>query len=161
MEVKSLANEGGLSYFVNIENIDSTMAFLRKSDKKMYKALRKGLRKSAQPLLQSARANATAIMDDGTMRDSLRISIRANGTVLLRSTDEAAKVKEFANRGARYTPKKTDKRRNARTMNSFPVGVPRGNPPRVMIKAINDNQEQFISSIQQTLEDTLKEVEHG
>ena len=111
-------------------------------------------------MLTRARANAQRIADDGTYANSLSIRSRSNGNVVLRSNDEAAGVKEFAHRGATYKPKSTDKRRNARKMRSFPVGVPkRANQPRVMVPAVNDSIDEVKTRIDAQLEMVLRRAD--
>lgn len=151
---------GNFNYSVSIDGLDTLMRFLKDSDPKMRKALQKGLKEAAQPVLQKARANAQKIADDGTYAGSLSIRSGVNGNVWLRSNDEAAGVKEFAHRGATYKPKSTDKRRNARKMRSFPVGVPhRANQPRVMVPAVNDSIEEVKTRIDAKLEEVLRRAD--
>lgn len=151
---------GNFNYSVSIEGLDSLMRFLKDADPELRKALQQGLKEAAQPVLTRARANAQRIADDGTYANSLSIRARANGNVVLRSNDVAAGVKEFARLGATYKPKPTDKRRNARKMASFPVGVPRrANPPRVMVPAVNDSVEEVKSRIDAKLEQVLRRAD--
>ena len=122
-----------LGMSVRVSGLDDLLHWMRNSDHDMNTAMRAGLRRAAKPVLEQARANASAIADDGTMRGSLSISSRRSGAEqVLKSTDEAAPVKEFAHEGARYRPKPGNRLKNARKMGSFPVGVPhRANAPRV------------------------------
>ena len=156
-EIVALRPSGGnFNYVIRIEGLDTLMRFLKESDPKLRKALQQGLKDAAQPVLTRARANAQRIADDGTFKESLSIRAYANGSLRLRSNDEAAGVKEFAHQGARYKPKPTDKRRNARKMRSFPVGVPhRANQPRVMVPAVNDSIEEVKSRIELRLDEVL------
>ena len=147
---------GNFNYSVSIEGLNSLMRFLANSDPQLRKALQQGLKEAANPVLTRARANARKIADDGTYAGSLSIRSRANGNIVLRSNDQAAGVKEFAHRGATYKPKSTDKRRNARRMASFPVGVPRrANQPRVMVPAVNDSVDEVKRRIDAKLEEVL------
>lgn len=148
------------NYSVSIDGLDALMRFLKDADPQLRKALQQGLKEAANPVLARARANARRIADDGTYAGSLSIRSRANGNVVLRSNDEAAGVKEFARRGATYRPKPTDKRRNARKMRSFPVGVPkRANQPRVMVPAVNDSTEEVKTRIDAKLEEVLRRAD--
>lgn len=156
-EVLVTRSGGNYSYTVSVDGLDTLMRFLKESDPKMRKALQQGLKEAAQPVLVKARANARKIADDGTYEQSLSIRSGSSGNIWLRSGDVAAGVKEFAKRGATYAPKSTDKRRNARKMRSFPVGVPkRANPPRVMVPAVNDSAEEVKSRIDAKLEEVLR-----
>ena len=155
-DVIVLRSGGNFTFRVSMDGLDALMRFLKDSDPHMRKALQDGLKDAAQPVLARARANAQRIADDGTYAGSLSIRAYANATVVLRSGDVAAGVKEFAHEGARYRPKPTDRRRNARRMRSFPVGVPhRANPPRVMVPAVNDSVEEVKSRIDAKLEEVL------
>lgn len=157
-ELIVLKSGGNWNYFVQVQGLDTLMRFLKDSDPKMRKALQDGLKDAAQPVLTRARANARAIADDGTYANSLslRSGTGTKRAVLLRSSDVAAPVKEFAHPGATYVPKPTDKRHNARKMKSFPVGVPhRANAPRVMVPAVNDSVGEVRSRIEAKLEEVL------
>ena len=157
MEIFALRPSGGnFNYVISIDGLDTLMRFLKDSDPQMRKAIQQGLKEAAQPVLSKARANAQKIADDGTFAGSLSIRAYANGSIRLRSNDEAAGVKEFAHQGARYKPKATDRRRNARKMRSFPVGVPhRANQPRVMVPAVNDSVDEVKNRIDAKLEQVL------
>lgn len=153
---------GGGYLRVNVEGLPSLLRFLEGSDPELRKAMQDGLADAAQPVLAKARANASRIADDGTYASSMSIAARRNGRVVLRSTDPAAGVKEFARPGAVYAPRRTDKRRNARAMRSFPVGVPkRANAPRALIPAVDDSAELVASRIAERIEQVLKEAENG
>lgn len=156
-EIFALKPSGAnFNYVVSVEGLDTLMRFLKDADPQLRKALQQGLKEAAQPVLSKARANAQKIADDGTFAGSLSIRAYANGSIRLRSNDEAAGVKEFARRGATYAPKPADRRRNARKMRSFPVGVPRrGNPPRAMVPAVNDSVDEVKDRIDAKLEEVL------
>lgn len=157
MSTEIIANisSGNIGYSVKVDGLKELMNHLKKVDPALKNIVQNRLKEAAQPALNRARANARAIADDGTYEASLSLKARSNGNVVLASNDIAAGVKEFARRGARYKPKSNDKRRNARKMYSFPVGVPlRANPPRVMVRAVNDS----VYEIQERLETMLGEV---
>ncbi len=148
---------------VEVKGLDVLMSSLKNANSDLYKAMRKGLREVAKdPVLSDAKSNASRIADDGTYESSLSVSSRANGSKwLLKSTDEAAPVKEYAHTGARtsyfYSRNgKTYYRKNVR------VGVPkRANAPRVMVPAVNDNVDEIKSKIDLLLEAELEEVANG
>lgn len=154
---------GGSNQYVHIEGLESLMRFLRNADPKLKKAMQKGLKEAVSPVLERARSKAWSIADDGTYASSLSIASRKNGVeYVLKSTDVAAGVKEFARPGARYKPKSTDRRRNARNMSSFPVGVPhRANKPRAMVPAVEESQQEVIDRISVFLERALEEAHNG
>ena len=146
---------------IRVKGLDPLLRYLGQANPAIQKALKAELKLAAQPVLKRARANASVIQDDGTMRDSLSIAGRRSGAeVVLKSTDPAAGVKEFAHPGAVYVAKRTDPRANARKMPTFPVGVPhRANAPRVMVPAVNDSQGEVLERLERCLEGKLKEVE--
>ncbi len=161
-EIVALRPSGGhFNLVVHVDGLDKLMSFLKDADPRMREAVRQGLREAATPVLGRARANAYRIADDGTFAHSLSIRSYVSGRVVLRSSgDEAAGVKEFAHLGARYKPKPTDRRANARKMRSFPVGVPhRANHPRVMVPAVDDSVEDVKSRIDAKLEEVLRRAD--
>ena len=144
--------------FVYVDGLEELMTFLKSADPKLKRGVQKSLKEAMSPVLINGRANASAIADDGTFASSLRIASRMNGmTYSLKSTDPAAGVKEFAHLGATYRPKPIDKRRNARKMRSFPVGVPRrANAPRVMVRAVEDSTQEVLNRVDAALERVLE-----
>lgn len=151
-------------YTVRVEGLDSLMRWLKESDPKMNKALRKGLKEAANPVLEKARANARRIQDDGTYASSLSIASRANGAqYVLKSTDPNAGVKEFAHQGAVMVRSRTNTERSRRMVAAHArVGVPhRANQPRVMVPAVEDSAGEVRDRIDECLAAVLKEVEHG
>lgn len=149
---KSGAN---FNYAVHVEGLSDWMRYLKEVDPELRTIVQKNLKEAAQPVLTRARANARRIADDGTFANSMSIRSRASGTVVLASNDVAAGVKEFAHRGATYHPRANDKRPNARKMNSFPVGVPKGNPPRAMVPAVNDSIDEVRVRIERKIQEVL------
>ena len=149
---------------IEIAGIDDLMAFLKEANPDLQKAIRKGLKEASQPILSAAKSNAGAIADDGTFRDSLSISARANGAkYLLRSNDVAAGVKEFAKPGAMRLVGQSSRSstQRARLRAGLPlgpntravrVGVPhRGTPPRAMVPAVDDNQAEVLDLIDEQM----------
>lgn len=153
------------NYSVHVKGLKSILTWLKTADPKLEKAMKKALKESGTPVLQKARANASSIADDGTLQSSLALGTKSGkGTfqVVLKSSDPAAGVKEFAHLGARYTPKSSDKRQNARKMGSFPVGVPRrAYAPRVMVPAVNDSSNEVQALMEAAIDAVLKEAGRG
>lgn len=149
----------GAQSYIFIDGLEELITFLKSADPKLKRGVQKSLKEAMSPVLTKARANASAIADDGTYSSSLSVSSRKGGmSYVLKSTDPAAGVKEFARHGATYRPKSTDKRRNARKMRSFPVGVPRrANAPRVMVRAVEDSTDEILDRIDSALEQVLEE----
>lgn len=149
---------------VQVEGLDSLLRWMKESDPKMQKALRKGLKESMEPVLQKARANGRYIQDDGTYAESLSIASRAGGAqYVLKSTDPQAGVKELANPGAVMVTNRAKTERSTRMVaNHAKVGVPhRANKPRVMIPAVESSAKEVEDRIDKCLADVLKEVENG
>lgn len=157
VEIVGTTKGNGFHQTVHVDGLDSLMKWLKLSDREMRDALQKGLKESAQPVLTAARANARTIADDGTFEKSLSIRAYASGALKLASTDPAARVKEFANLGAKYRSAQTPLARE-RLQRGAGVGVPlRGNPPRVMYRALDAE----IGAVAQRIEEKLAEVLEG
>lgn len=161
-------------YTVEVKNLDSTMRWLAQADPKLKKALQRGLKEAVSPVLQKARANGRAIQDDGTYAESLSIASRSGGSqYVLKSTDVAAGVKEFAKPGATRLVGKSARSSTQRArkyagqslgpgLKAVRVGVPhRANPPRVMVKAVKDSEYTTKARIEARLADVLNEVGNG
>lgn len=145
---------------VGVDGLDTLLRFLKDSDPKMRAAIQQGLKAAAEPVLTAARANARRIEDDGTLERSLSIRQTGRGVVKLVSTDPAAPVKEFANKGAVTRSSKGTKLAEARLRKKSGVGVPlRSNPPRAMVRALNDNVEQVKNRIDEHLEEVLRRAD--
>lgn len=129
------------NFVVQMEGLDVLMRALAQSDKAAQQGIKSGLERAGRPVLSQARANARRIADDGTFAARMSVRFRANASrMVLCNSDPAAGVKEYARPGATYRPRSDDKRRNARKMRTFPVGVPRrADAPRAMIPAVNSN----------------------
>lgn len=141
---------------INIEGLDDLLKWFAKVNPELEKAVKDGLKEAAQPILTAARANASAIRDDGTFAASMRLTATKRGQVRLRSSDEAAGVKEFAKRGAVTLTSKGTPLASARLAKKSGVGVPSGQPPRAMYKAINANIETVEERMAETLDRILR-----
>lgn len=161
-------------YTVKVEGLDSLLKWMKESDPKMQRALKKGLKESMDPVLQKARANGRYIQDDGTYAESLSIASRSGGAqYILKSTDVAAGVKEFAKPGATRLVGKGSRSSTQRArkyagqglgpgLRAVRVGVPhRANKPRVMIPAVEDSAKEVEDRVDKCLAEVLKEVENG
>lgn len=151
------------NFAVQVDGLSGLQAWFKEADPKMKRALTRTLKDVSQPVLRRARANAEKIADDGTMKSSLSIATRKSGAeIVLKSTDPAAGVKEFAHLGARYSVSPSDKRANARKMGTFPVGVPRRTyAPRVMVPAVNDSTDEIESRVYDEIDRVLAEAANG
>ena len=161
-------------YEARIEGLDSLSRWLKESNPKLKKALVRGLKEAMSPVLQKARANGRFIQDDGTYAESLSVASRAAGAqYVLKSTDPAAGVKEFARpgatrlagKGAKSSTQRARKRAGeqlAPGLRAVRVGVPhRANPPRVMISAVEGSTQEVVDRIDKAMADVLREVENG
>ena len=156
-------SQGG-HYTVHVDGLSSLMRGLKIADPEIKKALQKALKNASAPVLGRARANARAIADDGTYEQSLSIASRKNGSMyVLKSTDGAAPVKEFASPGAVATRSYARSAKSlAMVKNRSRVGVPRrANAPRVMVPAVSDSAEEVKGRMEDEIEKALKAVAHG
>lgn len=169
-----MAKTAFTGYTVEVRNLESTMRWLAQADPKLKKALQRGLKEAMSPVLQKARANGHRIQDDGTYASSLSIASRAGGTqYVLKSTDVAAGVKEFAKPGATRLVGKSARSSTQRArkyagqplgpgLRAVRVGVPhRASPPRVMVQAVKDSEHETMARIEARLADVLNEVGNG
>lgn len=159
---------------VEIKGLDSLIKRFGAADPKLKRALIQSIKESAQPVLKRARSNAERIADDGTYMSSLSIASRKGGTeYVLKSTDVAAGVKEFAKPGATRMVGKSSKSSTQRarrragmavapTIRFVRVGVPRrANPPRVMVRAVVDSRGEIVENVTQAMAKALDEVANG
>lgn len=158
------SDSGGGHFKVQIDGLTELIRGLKRAEPEMNKALKKALKEASAPVLKRARANARAIADDGTLEGSLSIASRKGGAMyILKSTDEAAPIKEYAAPGAVAT---RSYKRTPRSLSMVEkrsrVGVPnRANAPRVMVPAVADSAEEVKSRIDEAMDDALKELANG
>ena len=134
-------------YTIEVQNLDETIEALNLVDKSMAKALKKRIKEVCQPTFQKAKGYASGLGSNptGSYAHSLSIRQRANG-VVFRSGDPGGGVIEFANIGALIL---TGERAGRR------AGVPHGSaPPRALLKAILEDEEHIIESVN----DEVKQV---
>lgn len=152
------------SYTVEVKGLDSLLNWLRHSNPKLEKAMRKGLKDAMSPVLDRARANAKHIQDDATYAESLSVATRKSGAqYVLKSTDPNAPVKEFARPGAVMVKSRTNTERSRKMVAAHArVGVPhRANAPRVMVPAVEDSADEVRERIEECMARVLKEAERG
>lgn len=127
-------------YTIEVQNLDETIEALNLVDKSMAKALKQRIVEITQPTLQKAKGYASGLGSNptGSYAASLSLKKRQNG-VVFRSGDPGGGVIEFANVGALIL---TGERAGRR------AGVPHGSrPPRALLKAILEDEEHIIESI--------------
>lgn len=142
--------------FIHVDGLDDLIKYFKETDPRIESAIMDGLLEASEPVLTAARANARAIADDGTYAGSMLLKANKRGRVSIRSTDPAAGVKEFAHQGAVTISSKGTPRANARKRLKSGVGVPAGNPPRAMYKAINENADEVARRIELRLDQILR-----
>ena len=169
--------------FIEIEGLDSLMNRLHVMNPKLEKALKKGLKEAAGPVLDSAKDKARHIAYRGrklkdkdkiSYMDSLSLAPRNSGLVyVLKSTDPAAGVKEYAHEGATRlvgpsSRSSTQKKRKRMGLPLGPglrevkVGVPhRANPPRVMIPAVEGSADEARERIEAHVAKIIEEAANG
>jgi len=157
--------------FGEVKGLDELVNWIRHVDPKLERAMKKGLKDATKPVLQKARANAHFIADDGTYANSLSLGTRKGGTeYVMKSTDVAAGVKEFAKPGALRLVGKSSRSSTQRARaraglalgpgtRAVRVGVPRrANPPRVMVPALDDSADEVKRRIDEQLAKVLDEA---
>lgn len=142
---------GGGQTFVQVDGLAALMEWTKQANPELNRAMKRALREEMQPVLTKARGYAGRIADDGTFQGSLSISSRANGAKwLLKSTDVAAGVKEFARPGARRAI------RTAEGVRSVRVGVPhRAVNPRVMVPAVEHSEAEIMAAIDERMAEVM------
>jgi len=161
-------------YTARVDGLDSLMKWAKEADTKLKKALQVGIKDAMTPVLEKARANARYIQDDGTYAESLSVASRKGGSqYVLKSTDVAAGVKEFAKPGAMRLVGKSSKSSTQRArfragmalapgIRAVKVGVPhRANPPRVMIPAVDGETFEVVDRVNKRIDEVLRGAENG
>lgn len=127
-------------YTIEIQNLDETIEALRTVDSSMADALKSRIIEVTRPTLQTAKGYAAGVGSNptGAFAGSLSLKKRANGVVFT-SSDPGGGVIEFANPGAVIL---TGKRAGRA------AGVPHtGDTPRALLKAILEDEESIIESV--------------
>ncbi len=127
-------------YTIEVQNLSETIDALNEVDKSMANALKQRIVEITRPTLNTAKGYAAGLgsYPTGAFAGSLSLSKRAHG-VVFRSGDPGGGVIEFANPGALIL---TGERAGRR------AGVPHtGDTPRALLKAILEDEEHIIESI--------------
>lgn len=140
-------------YGVRIEaqGLDETIKALREIDRTLPREFKRGLKEDAKPILDAARGYASGIARTGGYAGSFSMRSYANG-IYIASSDPGAGTIEFAHSGAVYL---SGKRRGLR------VGVPRGNPPRALVKASLENEDYVAERIESRIESVIERYLNG
>lgn len=127
-------------YTIEVQNLDETIEALNLVDKSMAKRLKQKIVEITRPTLARAKGYAAGLGSNptGSFASSLTLRQRANG-VVFRSGDPGGGVIEFANPGAVIL---TGPRAGRA------AGVPHtGDTPRALLKAILEDEEHIIESV--------------
>ncbi len=137
-------------YTIEVQNLDETVAALAELDAGLAKRLRSRIREVTKPTLAKARSYAhVGAFPTGKYASSLSLRSYATG-VKFTSSDEAGGVKEFAHQGAVILSGPHAGRR---------AGVPVGSePPRALLKAILEDEEGIVESVNQAVVDACDEL---
>lgn len=140
-------------FTIEVQNLDETVAVLTEFDRDLAKRLRSKIREVTKPTLAKARSYAhVGAYGTGHYASSLSLKTYATGVKFV-STDEAGGVKEFAHQGALILSGPRAGRR---------AGVPIGSePPRALLKAILEDEEHIIESVNQAVVDACGEIGYG
>lgn len=136
---------------IHIDGLADLLRYLQTGDAKNAAALKKAIRAAGAPVLASAKGRASRIAASSDFCGSLSIRKQAHGIALV-SNDAAAGVLEFARTGAKTRTAKGTSLAQARLRLHSGVGVPRGQNPRAMVPAVNDNIDRVLVSIKDALE---------
>lgn len=154
-DTRVFANDSSYA-FIHVEGLDELIEWFGETNADIETEILDGMLEAAQPILTAARANARAIADDGTFAGSLFLKANKRGKVSLRSSDVAAGVKEFAKHGAVTRSSKGTPLANKRKLLRSGIGVPAGEPPRAMYKAINEKANEVANNIDAKLDEILR-----
>lgn len=137
-------------FTIEVQNLDETVAALAGLDKDLARRLRSKIREVTKPTLTKARSYAhVGAFPTGKYASSLALRSYAAGVKFV-STDEAGGVKEFAHQGALILSGERAGRR---------VGAPIGSePPRALLKAILEDEESIVESVNQAVVDACDEI---
>lgn len=141
---------GGL-LSIEAKGLTETIKALRAINRELPRELKRGLKEDAKPILADARSNAQSIAYSGAYASSMAMRAMSNGVRIV-SDDPGAGTIEFAHRGAFYL---SGRRRG------LPVGVPSGSPPRALVRAVLDNEEDVRGAVESRIEQTIRKYLNG
>ena len=136
---------------IEAKGLTETIKALRTINRDLPREFKRGLKDDAKPILTDARNNAQSIAYSGAYASSMAMRAISNGVRII-SDDPGAGTIEFANRGAFYL---SGRRRG------LPVGVPSGNPPRALVRAVLDNEEDVRRAVESRIEQTIRKYLNG
>lgn len=143
------STRGGIR--IDINGLDETIKALKSINRDLPRELKSGLKQDAKPILTDARSNAQSIARTGAYASSISMRTIADGVRII-SDDPGAGTIEFARAGAFYL---SGRRRG------LPVGVPKGSPPRALIKSVLDNEDVVKDAVETRIEQTIRKYLNG
>lgn len=123
---------------IQIKGLKETIQKMKRVNPAVYQVIRQDFRDAGDIVLSSARSYASGLGGSGQYAGSFSMRTLAYG-VRIRSNDPGAGTIEFANPGARYL---SGPRQGLR------VGVPRGNPPRALVKSSEEHESRVVALIE-------------
>lgn len=142
---------GGVALSIEAEGLTETIKALKSINRELPREFKRGLKDDARPILTDARSNAMSIAYSGAYASSMALRAMSNG-VRISSDDPGAGTIEFARQGAFYL---SGRRRG------LPVGVPSGSPPRALVRAVLDNEEDVRRAVESRIEQTIRKCLNG
>lgn len=136
---------------IEAKGLDETIKALKSINRQLPREFKKGLKEDARPILADARSNAQSIARSGAYASSMAMRAISNGVRII-SDDPGAGTIEFANRGAFYL---------SGSRRGLPVGVPSGSPPRALVRAVLDNEEDVKRAVESRIEQTIRKYLNG
>lgn len=140
-----------MAWNVEIRGLAETIDALGRLDPLLRERVEDRIREAARPTLSKAKGYAAGLgtLPSGHYAASLSLRKRRSGVVFA-SSDPGAGVIEFANPGALILAGPRKGRR---------AGVPHGSqPPRALLRAILDDEEQILQSINEAVRDACDTV---
>lgn len=136
---------------IEARGLDETIRSLKSINRQLPREFKKGLKEDARPVLADARSNAQSIARSGAYASSMAMRAISNGVRII-SDDPGAGTIEFAHRGAFYL---------SGSRRGLPVGVPSGSPPRALVRAVLDNEEDVKRAVESRIEQTIRKYLNG
>ena len=146
-----MAFEHGGALRIEVKGVKETIYALKQIDSTLATELKKGIKEDAKPILTDAKGYARALGGSGDYAASMAMRTLKDG-VRIQASDPGAGTIEFAHRGAFY---RSGKRMGKR------VGVPSGNPPRALVKASLEHEDEVKRSVETRIERVIKRYLNG
>lgn len=121
---------------LKVEGLTEALRAIKDIDRSIANEIKAGFREDIRPLFNAYRAYASALGGSGAYASSTSMKSIAKG-VRIQSSDPAAGVIEFANRGAVYLSGPRAGRR---------IGVPHVGKPRALMRAVDEHEPQIVRS---------------